>query len=312
MTHIISTLFPVFFVVGLGYVLSRKNFLTRDFLDVLNKFVYYVSFPALILDRIIRAEMIPAGTLGLLVVYIVATGVLILAGLLTARMLGLKRWQYGTFLQITTRGNIGFIGIPILVYGLRDFGESEASIIMTQGIILFAPIMIFHNITSVILLVGSHDSALQKNLTGALRNIATNPLIIAALIGLTFFFLPINLPVPVIDVFSYLGRTAGPLALVCVGGGMAYVTMQGRYRSALVASALKVFILPLMTYLISRPFGFSDSSILILMIYAAVPSAVAGYVMAKQLHGDEAMASGGVFYSTILSVISLSIVVWLF
>ena len=114
------------------------------------------------------------------------------------------------------------------------------------------------------------------------------------------------------DTLQFVGRTAAPMALICVGGGMALTSMEGRYRSATFSSILKVFATPLFAYLISLPFNLSETETLILMIFSATPTAVASYVMAKQLHGDGAMASGGIIISTLLSMISLSIVVSLF
>jgi predicted permease len=88
--------------------------------------------------------------------------------------------------------------------------------------------------------------------------------------------------------------------------------MEGRYRSASYAACLKVFVTPIVAYLISLPFNLSEMETLILMIFTATPTAVAGYVMAKQLNGDAPMASGAIILSTLLSLISLSVVVGLF
>lgn len=93
---------------------------------------------------------------------------------------------------------------------------------------------------------------------------------------------------------------------------MAVVSMQGRYRSATFSSVLKTGATPLLVYLISLPFSLSASTTLIIMIYSATPTAVASYVMAKEMKGDEAMASGGIVISTVLSVVSLGVIVGLF
>jgi predicted permease len=312
MGHIFATLFPVFAVLTLGYVLTNRSFLSRGFLNELNRFVYYVSLPALMIHSVSGAEKLPPQIIPALAVYIAATLLTLGLAFLNARLLGLERGQYGTFTQAAFRGNIAFIGLPVLVYALRDKSPETVSLIVAQGVFIFAPMMIFYNFVSVILLVGSQHSSPWNNLPATIRNILTNPLIIAAFAGIVFFLLPFDLPGPLMNTLEFLGRTAAPCALVCVGGGMAVVSMEGRYRSATYSSLLKTGAVPILVYLVSLPFDLSTSTILIIMIYAAAPTAVASYVMAKEMDGDEAMASGAIVISTVLSVVSLGVVVGLF
>ena len=225
MTHIISTLFPVFVVIGLGYFLARREFISRKFTDELNRFVYWISLPALMLNTLANAESLPPGTIRIWLIYITASSIVLGLSFFVARFLGLQRYQFGTFMQATFRGNIAFIGIPVLVYALRDQDDSVAAPIIAQGIFVFAPTMVFYNALSVIVLVASQDSNLRDNLPKALRNIATNPLILAAGTGLILFALPFDLPIPATNTLEFVGRMAGPAALVCVGGGMGIATI---------------------------------------------------------------------------------------
>jgi len=50
------------------------------------------------------------------------------------------------------------------------------------------------------------------------------------------FYLPFEMPTFVLNSFELTGQMAAPAALLCAGGSIAYVSMQGRYRSAAVAS----------------------------------------------------------------------------
>lgn len=312
MAHILTTLFPVFAVIALGYGLAKREFLSRGFLNELNKLVYWIALPALMIHSMAGTEQLPGGTATTLLIYLGASLLVLGAALLNAKLLGLARWQFGTFTQAAFRGNLAFIGIPILIYALRNEDKAVVSTVVAQAVLIFAPVMIFYNTLSVILLIGSHETDWARNLGRMFRSIASNPLIVAALIGILIFLLPVGLPVFVANTLEFVGRMAGPAALVCVGGGMAMVSMEGRYRSALFAALLKTGGVPLAAWLLSRPFGLEGYNLLILMIFSATPTAVASYVMAKEMHGDEAMASGGIVLSTILSVISLGIIVGLF
>lgn len=312
MAYIITTLFPVFAVLGLGYLLARREFLSRQFLNELNRFVYYISLPALIIHGLSTADNLPPGTIQTFLIYMAATLLVIIAAFLTAKALKLERWQFGTFIQASFRGNLAFIGIPVLIYALRDYPQETVSAVVAQAVLVFAPTMFFYNAVSVMILVGSREGDARGRIPGILKRIATNPLILASLTGIILFLFPLDLPGALLNTLEFVGRIAAPAALVCVGGGMAVVSMEGRYRSASFAALLKTGLTPVCAWLMSLPFNLSPETTLVLMIFAATPTAVASYVMAKELHGDEAMASGGIVLSTILSIISLSIVVGLF
>ncbi|MEX0331532.1 MAG: AEC family transporter [Puniceicoccaceae bacterium] len=311
MLHTFQTLFPVFAIVGLGYLLARKGFITKPFLDELNKLVYWICLPSLIIINLDRAEDITGGSLPILATFFSATILVIGAAKLVAKGLGLERWQHGTLMQGSFRGNIAFIAIPILVYALRDLPEEESTRLIARAVFIFAPIMIFYNITSVLVLTGGNSS--QKASIGkTFVQVLKNPLTIATVAGLCIYVLPFNLPSFLGDTLDFMGRTAAPMALVCVGGGMALTSMEGRYRSAVLAAGLKVFLMPLLAWMIALPFDLAPTDMLILMVFTATPTAVASYVIAKRLHGDGAMASGAIILSTLFSLISLSVVVGTF
>jgi predicted permease len=312
MLHTFQTLFPIFAVIGLGYALARKGFLSGQFLDELNKLVYWVCLPSLIIANLDKAENVSKGSFSIILVYFLATFLIMGCAYLVARLLKLEQWQYGTFIQGSFRGNLAFIGIPILVYALRDQPDSVVSGIIAQAIFVFAPIMILYNVASVMVLVSGHSGVSRKTIPATIRKVAGNPLILAALLGLVLYLLPVQLPGFASDTLQFIGRTAAPAALICVGGGMALTSMEGRYRSASFSACLKVFATPLAAYIVSLPFNLSSTDTLILMIFAATPTAVASYVMAKQLQGDGPMASGAIILSTLLSVLSLSVVVGMF
>jgi hypothetical protein len=308
----IETLFPVFAVIGLGYALTRRGFLGSAFLEELNRLVYWVCLPSLMVASLDRAKGLAGESLPLIAVYFGATLAVLGLSLPVARLLGLQRWQTGTFMQGSFRGNIAFIGIPILLYALRDHEAETVNNVLAQAVFVFAPIMILYNVLSVIVLIGGKDGASLAALPKTLKSVARNPLILAALTGLLLYLLPLDLPRAVGDTLQFMGRMAAPAALFCVGGGMALTSMEGRYRSATFAACLKVFATPLAAWLICLPLELSGFGMLILMIFTATPTAVASYVMAKQLHGDAPMASGAIVISTLLSVLSLSVAVALF
>jgi predicted permease len=308
MNQVLNTLLPVFLVIGLGFVLAKRGFLSEIVLHELNRLLFWVSLPALVVYSLATANEVPSGTGTIFFVFSLSSITTIFIGLCAARMLGLASQQIGTFVQATFRGNLAYTGIPLILFAMKGEPPETVASVMAQTLFVFAPTMLLYNIAAVILLVRDHEAPLRSNFIRMLRQVAKNPLILACIIGTALFALPITLPSFLLSTLNLTGQMAAPAALLCVGGSMAYVSMQGRYRSASVASLLKVVVTPCLAYLIAGLFDINESSRLVLMILSACPTAVASYIMAKELKGDEALASGAIVISTLAAIPVLAVI----
>lgn len=311
MLEVLNTLIPVFLVIALGWALAHWRFLSEVVLNEINQLLFWVCLPALIVHKLATASEIPSGTGVVLLVFCITTLAVIALGLLVARMRKLKPNQVGTFVQAAFRGNLAYAGIPIILFALQDSPQAVIDSVMAQTLFVFAPAMLLYNSAAVVLLLQDSTEPIYQNIGLMLKKVTRNPLILASLGGAILFFLPFKLPVFAANSLDLVGQMAAPAALLCVGGSMAYVSMEGRYRSACLAAILKVMISPLLAYGIAACFELSAESRLVLLILSACPTAVASYVMAKQLKGDEALASGAVLISTLASIPSFAVILWL-
>jgi predicted permease len=309
MDQVINTLLPVFLVIGLGFLLAKRDFLSEAVLHELNRLIFWICLPALIVGKLATAQEMPSGTGSIFLVFALATLGTIGCGLLVARMLGLGANQVGTFVQAAFRGNLAYTGIPLILFALQREAPHVVSSVTAQVLFVFAPTMLLYNVTAVILLVQDREVPLRDNFLAMIKKVAKNPLILASLLGVSLFLLPLSLPKFLISALDLTGQMASPAALFCVGGSMAYVSMQGRYRSACFASLLKVVVTPALAWAIALGFDLDAHSRLVLLILSACPTAVASYVMAKELNGDEALASGAIVISTMASLPILALVV---
>ncbi len=311
MNQILNTLLPVFLVIGLGYVLARRRFLSESVLHELNRLLFWICLPALIVNKLATATEVPPGTLSVFLVFALSTLGTIALGLWASRWLGLESRQVGTFLQATFRGNLAYAGIPIILFALQSEPPEVVNSVMAQTLFVFAPAILLYNVAAVVLLVRDHSVPIGGNFLKMLKQVAKNPLIFSSLLGVILFLLPFGLPQFVLCSLELTGQMAAPAALLCVGGSMAYVSMEGRYRSASVAAALKVAAVPCLAFALSKFFDLNETSRLVLLILSACPTAVASYVMAKELKGDEALAAGAIIISTLASVPALALIVGL-
>jgi len=309
MHQVLSTLAPVFLTILLGLILTKKKFLSKEFLHDLNNFIYWVGLPLLIIKSLADATSLPQETTKIIILFLVASSVIIAIAFILSKSLKMNPTSIGTFVQAGFRGNLAFIAIPVILFAMKNHSQQQIDNILTMAIFTFAPTMIFYNIASVIVLVKYSGDPKQQSLKKMIISVLSNPLIISSIIGVFLYYSPYKIPKMFMDSFAYVGNISGPTALICVGGAMAHATLKGQKLNAILSAVLKVFALPLIAYTCALPFELSDMSMFVLLVLCASPTATASYVLVKVMKGDENLASTAIVLSTIFSLLSLSLVI---
>jgi predicted permease len=306
--QILGTLFPVFVTIFIGWILARTQFISKHFLDELNKFVYWITLPCLILSSLSNTGSLPKDALPSFMILLLASIILLVATFLFSKLSKMEKHKIGTFAQASFRGNLAFIGIPIIAYALRSEPQEYVNTMISQTVIIFAPTMIYYNLISVFLLVRSQNHSVDTITHSPWIQVAKNPLIISSIIGIVLGLLPWKLPSMVGDSLTFIGKIAAPAALLCVGGSIANSKMGNHLSFPLVASVFKIALLPIITWIICQPLDLNPHSEMIILVLAASPTAVASFIMAKQMNGDEELASNAIVMSTVFSPIILCII----
>jgi len=166
--------------------------------------------------------------------------------------------------------------------------------------------MAFYNVLAVVVLQASRPGTGAR--AGALvRPLVTNPLLLAGVSGLLLAFAGVQLPMFLDRTLEVLGGAAVPIALLCIGGSLTTTKLAGR-RSWIVSAALmKVGVSPVVIGGLVWLAGLGAIEMRIALVFGATSTAAAAYVMARQMDGDEALASGSVALSTLLSAVSLAV-----
>jgi predicted permease len=303
---IVETLAPLVLLIGLGAALARVRFLGREFMADLNKLAFWIALPALLFRAAISQAEPGADTWRLLAVVLAATFAIALIAWGASLGLGLPKTARGTMMQSAFRGNLAYIGIPVLAS--ITTGDAAA---FAAGVVVMTLTMALYNVLAVIVLQASRPPGPHVNRWAVVRSIVTNPLLLAGLSGLALALAHVTLH-PVIDsTLETLGGAAVPIALLCIGGSLATSGMSGRRSWITTAALLKVGVLPVIMFAIGRWAGLGRSEERIALVFAAAPTAAAAYIMAREMDGDETLASGSIALSTVLSMISLVTVLWL-
>lgn len=290
---------PVFLTIVLGYVLKRRGVLNEEFVSRASTLVFYVGLPAAIVTKMagadLRASAYPRAALFFVGVTVAMYLLSIVVGLVAA-----KPGSRGAFVQGGFRGNLVIVGLPIIA---RALGEEA----FLKALVVLAFAMPLYNILAVIALTYGSKGA---GVGDTVKRLLTNPLIIALAVGILVSVTRLRLPVFLAKTGDYLGQMTFPLALLCIGASMNRATLSVGLSSAAISSALKTVVNPLVVVLGALALGFSREMVAILTILAAVPTAVASFIMARAMGADDRLAGAVVFLTTAVSVVTMSVVVY--
>jgi malate permease and related proteins len=306
----LESLVPIILLVALGAGLVRFGFISPEVRGGLDRFTYWVALPSLFIHQLAATDFaqLAAGRLILVLTLSVLAGVAVAA--LIAAVLRLSRESFGVFVQAGFRGNLAFVGLPLIVFAL---GDTERSGVLVAGaLVALAALVPIANFLSVITLVTAKHGMSLRLIPTVLKELAKNPLIISALIGGLLGWLGVRLPVMIDRPLELLGQTAVALALVSVGGALIELKVKSRISLAMLASAVKLLAVPALTYAIAMVLALPADMTLIAMIFAACPAASASFIMTSQIGGDRALAASCVVFSTLFSIVPLmAVLAWL-
>lgn len=305
-----ESLIPILLLVALGAGLFRWGFVDSAVRRGLDRFVFWVALPSLFIHRLSATDFraLEAGEMvAVLAIAFVAASLVAAA---VAALMGLSKDEFGVFVQVGFRGNMAFVGLPLIIFAVE--GTAGSGDLVSASLIVLAALVPLNNFIAIVALIVAQQG-LRASMVGHLVwKVISNPLIISAVIGGLLGWFGWPLPVVVERPFELLGQTAIALALVSLGGALIELEIGGRIGLSTVVSVFKVAAVPLIAYPFGLMFGLPAEQMLIVMIFAACPAATVSYILTTQLGGDDGLAAAGIVISTLLSFISLAVVLTLF
>jgi len=306
---ILNILAPIFLVIALGWGLTRAGFLSPQALQDINRLTYWVGLPSAMFHRIAAASPEIGAVADLLLVGWGATLLAIAIAAGTARLLRMPATSHGTFIQGVFRGNLAFIGLPVVLYAFAAAGESSGEAEVT-ALLALGPMMMLYNVMAVLVLLfpGNHAHRGGGLAWTVVKGLLTNPILLSCVAGLAMSLSGVALPSTAQRTLSVIGQMALPLALICIGGTLHTTRIQGSLGWAVGGALMKVAMVPAIGMLLAWWVGLSADHTRIVMILLACPTASVSYVLVRQLRGDEALASSIVVLANVLAVPAMVVV----
>lgn len=304
---VVYAIAPIFMLMIIGNLLRRQQILDKSFWDLNDKLVYWVLMPALLFNEISKIHFSAALFGSYAVVILGGFFAIILLSILLSKICGYSGAISSSVLQGAARHN-AFIALAI---SGSLFGAKGLAIGTTLMAILI-PVVNLVIVTFMVIVLRNTGSQTEKSkpkVKGVVIELSKNPLIIAILVGFVFSLTDTR-DVPIIhETTRLLGLGAIPVLLLGLGANIKIRNLSIKISPLIISSALKLAIFPTIVYFIgSYFFEFSATEIIVLVIFACVPTAVSSYTLAKQLGGETELMTTIITLQTALSFLTIPLV----
>jgi predicted permease len=283
-------LLPDFLLIALGFVLCRRTALNRTVWEAAERLVYYLLFPVLLFNSILKSPLRPGQTLGLAVACLGTTAVGIAIALAIGRWPGTDLRRHASGAQTAYRFN-SFIGLALA----ERLGGPHGLAWMALCIALCVPIA---NVAAVWPLARHGGQSYG-------RELLRNPLILSTVAGLLANVGGLALPEALSATLQRIGLAALPLGLMATGAGLRVGGLKAAPGLAAAFMAIRHTLLPAVAIGLTAALALPADQRLIIVLFAALPTASSAYVLASRMGGDGAYAAGLVTLSTLLGMVSV-------
>lgn len=318
MIEVIAALFPIFAIIAIGYGLRQRTNIGDSVWQGLESLVYYLFFPSLLFLNLSRTDL-SALDIGPMALSMIGP-ILVASGLLLTLRRPINRWLHkdvstvcnhnGAFTTVF-QGSIRPNTYVALAAAVALFGEAGA----TLTILAIATVIPLVNVIAVIVLsvfAEGKSTDLKKIILG----VVSNPIIVACVAGVLFNAVGLSwtsvIGGMIEESLDLLARAALPLGLIAVGAGLKIQTLATGNKAIILATSLKLLVLPLLTVGLCWSLGVSGLTATIAMMFNALPVSAASYVLSRQMGGDAPLMAGVLTAQTLAAAVTLPTLLALF
>jgi len=292
-------------VLLLGWYLKKWGLPDAVFLRPADRLIYYFFFPVMLFWKIGGASFEQGIDWNFCLAALATIFAMFVLSTLVIYLFRVSAFKAGSFSQSCYRFNT-YIGVAVIINSLGAEGMKYFGILIAFAI----PII---NVFAVSLLIwfSGRDVNLKKRVLIAGRAMVSNPLILGCIAGMCYSSLVGRFPIFVNNSLSLISMVSLPLALISIGGSLTFAGVKGNIGLSVLASILKLIVLPAIGWLFFSLFGVIGIPLKVGLIFLSLPASTAIYVLSSQMNSDTELASAAIVLSTLLSFFALSFILLL-
>ncbi len=285
---IFEVIFPVFFVIGIGYYLGKKN--PKFDTNFITNFAGNIGTPAMIFYTVTTTGI----TLSIFIHYF-AYAILMIGGFAVIGLIFLFLLKKDLSMELPPLilPNTGNMGVPICLFAYGTQGLGVASAVASV-------IILFHFTLGVFLA--------KKKFSFDI--LIKSPPVYAIIVSVFFLYFDIKTPLFLENTTFLL--TYATIFLVLMSLGIALTRFKFSFRDSIIFSFLRVIIGPIIGFTVIYYFDLSGFPAGVLLIQSAMPSAILNYLVGSMYSPKKIVDSiaSTIVTSTLMSFITIPIVVF--
>ncbi|PKG55555.1 MULTISPECIES: AEC family transporter [unclassified Shewanella] len=309
MSAVITPLLAVFGIMLIGTLVQKSKLLPAETDQVLNQYVYYIAFPAIMLITLAQTPINDILHWGYIAGF---SGAMLTSYAITFLV---SRWTNPSQNAVAsmralnaTFGNTAFIGIPLMamLFPNNQTALAAAAIASLLSVLIFAIALV-----SLEMIGRKQSSSAAKIISLALMH---NPIVVGSMVGIVLSAMTITLPDSIALIIRQLGMTSSPCALFAIGMVLAksaqhqtstHIISLKQLTEISAINAIKLIFQPLVTYLIMFSLDVDPQLIAMGVILAALPTAASVYLLAQRYQTQVITSAQGILLGTLVTFITL-------
>jgi predicted permease len=293
----------ILFYILLGYGIRNLTLIPANLAHYLNKFVIYISLPAMILLQIPKLEF----GLGVYIPIAVAWIVMALSAVIiffASKVFGFTKEVTGALMLVAVLTNSSFIGIPVIT---AYFGD-----VTLPYIIIYDQLGTFLALSTYGTVVAAFYSAKSEV---SVKIIASKILLFPPFLTMVIAFLiqSITFYSVVTETLEVLAATIIPFALVAVGLQMQFKLPKEEQGPFGVALVVKLLIAPLIAFILCSIFAWEGLIAQVSIMEAGMPPMITAAAMASYIglapRLSNAIVGYGILFSFVTTFILYQVIV---
>lgn len=296
---------PVFLMMVFGWFVHRIKLLDDNATAQINKFVFRALLPVLLFMDLSTADFRAVWD-GKFVLFCMCATLLSVGVAVLYSLLFKDRAERGEIIQASYRSSAAVLGIAFVN---NIYGNSTMAALMVVGTV---PL---YNIAAVtVLAVTSPEKDRSKGrkalILSTFKSIATNPIILGIIVGISWSLLKIPQPVILSKSVTYLGNMATPLSLIALGASFKFGEAKGKLPVTVGIAFIKLVLFCGIFLPVAIKLGFRGEKLIAILVMLGSATTGSCFVMAKNLGHKGVITAFAVMMTTLLSAFTLT--GWLF
>ena len=299
-----SQMLSLLIIMAVGYIMYKAKIIDDAATEHFSKMVLNISLPAQIISSFIENQGIVSNReiLSLFGVSILSFMIYFVLAVLFVLLFHVEESQRGMYIFMNMFANVGFMGYPLIT---TIYGDS-AMIYAVVFNVVFSVVMYSFGIF--LIGMGKGEFHFQPKLL-------LNTTFVSSILSILLFFARIQLPEVVMTSLDYMGNLTTPVAMLILGAAIAAMPIRELFDEwrVYIFTAFRLLVIPLamMGFFKLCPAGF-DRMAGVIVVLSAMPVATNCTMLAIEYGGDTHLAAKGIFFSTILSVVTIPMIAVLF